>query len=293
MKIDCKSDFAFRSADFCSLQEESDLGVRSFVCSTESLEYPLALSSQPGGILLHLAPALRHKEIMRLSPFSPCVQPAPPHVSAASAPNNRSPVYCGAVANIISIRLLPQISVIELQLWGLLHRAARINRAQQVSLSEHSTFFGMGPFQGTKQSLGRSAGVPKFLQCHTYISISKFIPGHSLCSALCVALSATGYTKVFLRAESRGCCRKSEPGEHFIDSKWPGLLIGPLSPLPNGAGWDEQPCLAAPRWIKVLTAFLPWAASLLTTMMVRSSLMEPLLTCSRSTLLPQPVLTTS
>lgn len=48
MKIDCKSDFAFRSADFCSLQEESELGVSSFICSTESPEYPLLFHHSQG-----------------------------------------------------------------------------------------------------------------------------------------------------------------------------------------------------------------------------------------------------
>ena len=183
---------------------------------------------------------------MRLSPFSPCIWPAPPHLSAVSAPSNRSPVYCSAVGNIISIRLLPQMSLTELQLWGLLHRVAQINRAQQVSLSEQSTFFGTGHFQSTTQPLGTSGEAPKFLPGHTiHISILKSIPGHRLRSALRVALFATGYKKVFWRAESRGWCGKSEPAEHFIDSKWPGLLIGPLSPLPNGYGWDEQPRLAA------------------------------------------------
>lgn len=183
---------------------------------------------------------------MRLSPFSPCIQPAPPHLSAVSAPNNRSPVYRSAVGNISSIRLLPRISLIELRLWGLLHRVAQINRGQQVNLSEQSTFFDTGRFQSTTQRLATSGEAPKFLPGHTiHISILKSIPGHRLCSVLCVALFVTGYTKVFWRAKKRGRFGKSEPAEHFVDSKWPGLLIGALSPLPNGSGWNEQPCLAA------------------------------------------------
>lgn len=128
MKIDCKSDFAFRSTDFCSLQEESELGVRSFVCSRESLEYPLLFHHSQGDFCFTWLRRCSTKGITRLSPFSPCIRPAPPHLSAVSAPNNRSPVYCSAVGSIISIRLLPQISTIELQLWGLLHRVAQINR---------------------------------------------------------------------------------------------------------------------------------------------------------------------
>lgn len=135
--------------------------------------------------------------------------------------------------------------------------------------------------------------LPNFYQVTPSTSAHPSLYQATVCSALCVALFAPGYTKVFLRAESRGWCGKSEPGEHFVDSKLPGLLIGSLSPLSNGAEWDEQPRLAAAGWIKVLTAFLPWAASLLTATVIRSSLMEPLLVCSRSTLLPQPVLTTS
>lgn len=136
--------------------------------------------------------------------------------------------------------------MIELLLRDLLHRVAQINRAQQVSLSENSTFLGTGHFQSTTQPPGTSEEAPKFLPGHTiHISILKSIAGHRLCSALCVALFAAGYTQVFWRADSRSQRGKSEPAEHFVGSKRPGLLMGPLSPLPNRSGWIEQPCLTA------------------------------------------------
>lgn len=69
MKIDCKSDFAFRSADFCSLQEESELGVRSFVCGTESPECPLCHHSQ--GTCAPPAQVVLHKGTGGLCPFPP------------------------------------------------------------------------------------------------------------------------------------------------------------------------------------------------------------------------------
>ena len=132
----------------------------------------------------------------------------------------------------------------ELQLRGLLHRVARIDRAQQVSLSEESTVFGTGCFQSATQPVGTSGEAPGSLPGHTiHISIRRSLPGRRLCSALCVVLLATGYIEVLWRAGCRGWCGKSEPGEHFVDNKWPGFLVGPLSPLPNGSGWDEQPCL--------------------------------------------------
>lgn len=158
-------------------------------------------------------------------------------------------------------------------------------------------FFGTGHFQGTTQltASSTSAEAPKLLPGHAiHINIPGYIPGHRLCSALGVAVFATGYTKLFWRAKSRGICGKNEPGDHFFRQQTIRAPYRSPFSLVIGAGCNEQPHLAAPGWIQPFQLPLPPRGSILCDpMVIEGSLMKPLLICSRSTLLPQAVLTMS
>lgn len=145
MKIDCKSDFAFHSADFCSLWEASELGVRSFVCGTESLECPLChhilgtCASPSSG-----AAAQRDWETLSLSC---CVWPSP-------ATSQQF-----LLQRIISLTLLSPISWRELHFWG--SSTEQLNRAQQLRLNR------------------AQLGYRTFVRLYTSGDAPKFLPGHS------------------------------------------------------------------------------------------------------------------
>lgn len=256
MKIDCKSDFAFHSADFCSLWEASELGVRSFVCGTESLECPLChhilgtCASPSSG-----AAAQRDWEILSLSC---CVWPSP-------ATSQQF-----LLQRIISLTLLSPISWRELHFWG--SSTEQLNRAQQLRLNR------------------AQLGYRTFVRLYTSGDAPKFLPGHSS------PLSA----HVCPRQDPLVCCTSPARSHRGILESWEQGKVSLQSIL-----WQQMskvskvpflPCQMDLGGVSIPFSqpqiFLPWAAPSVSTRVSGGGLMQPLLTCSKPTLLPQPVLAT-
>lgn len=179
--------FAFHSADFCSLQEESELGVRSFVCGTESLKCPPCHHSQ-GTCASPSSGAAAHRGWETLSLSSLCVT-CSCHLPAVSAPEHSS-----TGGNIISLELLSPVSWLELQFWGSSTEQPSSIGLGSWGWAEHR--FGTGHLQSSAQV----EMLPNFCRVTAPPSVLGSVLGST---TQCAALPAPGSTELFWRAESR------------------------------------------------------------------------------------------
>lgn len=182
MKIDCKSDFAFHSADFCSLLEESELGARSFVCGAESLECPLCRHIQGTCAPPSSADAApRDWEALSLS--SLCV-----------SRSCRLPAVCASQGTSFPSLCCPQPAAGS----SSVEVPALSSPAQQSSAAEAEQGTALGT--GHLQSSTPVERLPNFCQVTAPPSVPGSVPGST---TLCAALLAPGSTEVLWRAESR------------------------------------------------------------------------------------------
>lgn len=167
------------------------------------------------GLVLPPAQVVLHRGTGRLCPSPPCVTCSCHLPGQSSTEGTSFPSLCCA-------HQLQAAPVLRFQ-----HRTAQLNRAQQLRLNRAQLWArdickALHKWRCSQNSVTAAP------------SVLGSVPGST---TLCAALLAPGSTE--LESWEQGKVRA------FCVSKWPGLLKGPLCPLPDGCGCSEHPFLTA------------------------------------------------